>query len=121
MTERPHYKVHLSVFRNASMPLRDDDRTVAAKQETIPSSTQTLRIPSTYLQAVSMHEDLCHCITPEVDILYLFRSNVLPLCQLKDVLLPVHDLQCAILITHSHTEVMSKTKFYESGNVRNYS
>lgn len=44
-----------------------------------------------------MHKYLRHRITPHVDVLYLLRSNVLALCQLKDVLLSVHNLQGAIL------------------------
>lgn len=51
-----------------------------------------------------MHIDLCHRITPHKDIFYLFRSNVLALGQLEDVLLPVHDLQRAILWTHTLTQ-----------------
>lgn len=50
-----------------------------------------------YLQAIAMNIELCHRLTPNVDVLNLFRGDVLALCQLEDVLLPVNDLQCAIL------------------------
>lgn len=54
-----------------------------------------------YLQAVSMNKELCHRITPGVDVLYLLRCDVLPLSQFKDVLFPVHNLQGAVLETHN--------------------
>lgn len=44
-----------------------------------------------------MHKSLSHGFTPDVNVLDLLRSNVLSLCQLKDVLLTVHDLQRAVL------------------------
>lgn len=49
------------------------------------------------LQTVSMHKHLHHCITPRVDVLDLLRSDVLALGQLENVLLPVDDLQRAVL------------------------
>lgn len=44
-----------------------------------------------------MHIELCHRLTPNVDVLNLLRGDVFTLCQLEDVLLPVNDFQCAIL------------------------
>lgn len=44
-----------------------------------------------------MNIELCHRLTPNVDVLNLLRGDVLALRQLEDVLLPVNDLQCAIL------------------------
>lgn len=44
-----------------------------------------------YLQTVSVHVELCHGLTPDVDVLYLLRRDVLALRQLEDVLLPVND------------------------------
>lgn len=44
-----------------------------------------------------MHVELRHWLTPDVDVLNLLRRNVLALRQLKDVLLPVDDLQGAVL------------------------
>lgn len=44
-----------------------------------------------------MHIELCHRLTPNVDVLYLLRGDVLALRQLEDVLLPVNDFQCAVL------------------------
>ncbi len=44
-----------------------------------------------------MNIELCHRLTPNVDVLDLLGGNVLALRQLEDVLLPVNDLQCAIL------------------------
>lgn len=50
-----------------------------------------------YLQAVSVHIQLRHGLTPNVNVLYLLRGDVLALRQLEDVLLPVNDFQCAVL------------------------
>lgn len=44
-----------------------------------------------------MHIELCHRLTPNVDVLYLLRGDVLALRQLEDVLLPVNDFQRAVL------------------------
>lgn len=44
-----------------------------------------------------MHVELRHWLTPDVDVLDLLRRNVLALRQLKDVLLPIDDLQGAVL------------------------
>lgn len=44
-----------------------------------------------------MHIELCHRLTPNVDVLNLLRGDVFTLCQLEDVLLPVNDFQCAVL------------------------
>lgn len=55
--------------------------------------------PPTYLQAVSMHKHLGHCVAPHINVLDLLRGNVLALGQLEDVLLPVHDLQGAVLVS----------------------
>lgn len=44
-----------------------------------------------------MNIELCHRLTPDVDVLDLLRGDVLALRQLEDVLLPVNDLQCAVL------------------------
>lgn len=49
------------------------------------------------LQTVSVHVELRHWLTPDIDVLYLLRRDVLALRQLKDVLLPVDDLQGAVL------------------------
>lgn len=54
-------------------------------------------ISSSYLQTVSMHIQLCHRFAPNVNVLDLLRGDVLALRQLEDMLLPVDDLQCAIL------------------------
>lgn len=54
-----------------------------------------------HLQTVSMYKSLSHSFTPDVDVLDLLRGNVLSLCQLKDVLLTVHNFQCAILSDHN--------------------
>lgn len=50
-----------------------------------------------YLQAVSVHVELCHWLTPDVNVLDLLRGDVLALGQLEDVLLPVDDFQRAVL------------------------
>lgn len=50
-----------------------------------------------YLQAVSMHIELCYWLTPDVNVLNLLWGNVLALRQLENVLLPVNDFQRAIL------------------------
>lgn len=50
-----------------------------------------------YLQAVSMHIELCHWLTPDVNVLNLLWRNVLALRQLENVLLSVDDFQRAIL------------------------
>lgn len=50
-----------------------------------------------YLQAVSMHIELCYRLTPDVNVLNLLWGNVLALRQLENVLLPVDDFQRAIL------------------------
>lgn len=60
------------------------------------------------LQTVSMNEDLSHGVAVDVDVLDLLGSDVLALSQLKDVLLPVDDLQRAVL---RHTEDMLKEVF----------
>lgn len=57
--------------------------------------------PPPYLQAVSVHKHLSHGVAPHVDVLDLLGRNILALGQLEDVLLPVHDLQGAILTTQS--------------------
>lgn len=44
-----------------------------------------------------MNIELCYRFTPNVDVLDLLRGDVLALCQLEDVFLPVNDLQCTIL------------------------
>lgn len=44
-----------------------------------------------------MNIKLCHRFTPNVDVLDLLRGDVLALRQLEDMLLPVDDLQRAIL------------------------
>ena len=44
-----------------------------------------------------MNIELCHRFTPYVDVLNLLRGDVLALRQLEDMLLPVNDLQCAVL------------------------
>lgn len=51
-----------------------------------------------------MNEDLGHGSTAHVHVLDLLRCDVLPLSQLKDVLLPVNDLQNATLSTINHTK-----------------
>lgn len=57
----------------------------------------------TNLQTVAMDIDLSHSTAPHVDVLYLFRGDVLALCQLKDMLLPINDLQRPILPDkHAH-------------------
>lgn len=56
-----------------------------------------------HLQTVSMYKSLSHGLTPDVDVLDLLRGNVLSLCQLKDVLLTVHNLQSAVLSDHDET------------------
>lgn len=53
--------------------------------------------PPPYLQAVSVHKDLSHRVAPHVHVLDLLGGDVLALGQLEDVLLPVHDLQGAVL------------------------
>lgn len=50
-----------------------------------------------YLQAVSMHIELCHWLTPDVNVLNLLWGNVLALRQFENVLLPVDDFQRTIL------------------------
>lgn len=44
-----------------------------------------------------MHVELCHGLTPDVDVLYLLRRDVLALRQLEDVLLPIDDFERAVL------------------------
>lgn len=51
----------------------------------------------TYLQALSVDKHLSHRLAPQVDVLDLFGCDVLSLCQLKYVLLPVDDLQGPVL------------------------
>lgn len=53
--------------------------------------------PRAYLQTVAMHVELCHWYTSDVDVLDLLGGDVLTLRQLEDMLLPVDDLQRAIL------------------------
>lgn len=50
-----------------------------------------------YLQAVSVHVELCHWFAPNVNVLDLLRGYVLALGQLEDVLLPVDDFQRPVL------------------------
>lgn len=50
-----------------------------------------------YLQAVSMHVELCHWLAPDVNVLDLLGGYVLALGQLEDVLLPVDDFQRPVL------------------------
>lgn len=50
-----------------------------------------------YLQAFSVDKHLSDRFTSQVDVLDLLRCYVFSLCQFKDVLLPVNDLQGAIL------------------------
>lgn len=50
-----------------------------------------------YLQAVSMDIELCHWLTPNVNVLNLLWGNVLALRQLENMLLPIDDFQRAIL------------------------
>lgn len=50
-----------------------------------------------YLQAVTVDKDLGHRVAQSVHGLDLLGRDVLPLCQLENVLLPVCDLQSAIL------------------------
>lgn len=54
-------------------------------------------MPVYYLQTVSVHVELCHWLTPDVNVLNLLRGDVLALGQLEDVLLPVDDFQRAVL------------------------
>lgn len=51
-----------------------------------------------------MHEDLQNRNTASVDVLNLLGSDVLALGQLKDVLLPVHNAQSAILKDQMFTQ-----------------
>ena len=44
-----------------------------------------------------MNIELSHRFAPDVDVLDLLRGDVLALCQLEDVLLPVNDLQRSVL------------------------
>ena len=44
-----------------------------------------------------MNVELGERFAPDVDVLNLLGRDVLSLCQLKDVLLPVNDLQRAVL------------------------
>lgn len=64
--------------------------------------------PPPYLQAVSVHIHLRHGVAPHVDVLDLLGRNVLALGQLEDVLLPVHDLQGAVLTTQSAKSAQSE-------------
>lgn len=50
-----------------------------------------------YLQTVSVNVELSHGFAPDVDVLDLLGGDVLALRQLEDVLLPVNNLQRAIL------------------------
>lgn len=50
-----------------------------------------------YLQAVAVDEDLGHRVAQGVHGLDLLRRDVFPLRQLENVLLPVRDLQSAVL------------------------
>lgn len=50
-----------------------------------------------YLQTVSVDIELCHRFTPDVDALDPLRGDVFTLRQLEDVLLPINNLECAIL------------------------
>lgn len=50
-----------------------------------------------YLQAFAVDKYLGHGVAQSVHGLNLLRRNVFPLCQLEDVLLPVCDLQSAVL------------------------
>lgn len=52
---------------------------------------------STNLQTVSMNKDLSQGGAAAVNVLDLLRSDVLSLCQFKDVLFSVDDLQSAVL------------------------
>ena len=44
-----------------------------------------------------MDIDLRHSAAPHIDVLDLFRGDIFALRQLKDMLLPIDDLQCPIL------------------------
>lgn len=61
------------------------------------NNDQQVCLLASYLQAVSMHIELSHWLTPDVNVLNLLRGNVLALRQLENVFLPVDDFQCAIL------------------------
>lgn len=50
-----------------------------------------------YLQTISMNVELSNRFAPDVDVLDLLGGDVLALRQLEDVLLPVNNLQRAIL------------------------
>lgn len=50
-----------------------------------------------------MDVELGHRLTADVNVLYLLRGDVLSLGQLKDVLLPVNDLQCTVLRSGGQT------------------
>lgn len=64
-----------------------------------------------------MNEDLSHGVAVDVDVLDLLGSDVLALSQLKDVLLPVDDLQRAVL---RHTEDMLKEVFLHARKRLNF-
>lgn len=62
----------------------------------------------TDLQTVAVNVDLSHSTAPHVDILDLLWGDVLALCQLEDVLLPIDDLQRPIL-PNAHARVHTLT------------
>lgn len=68
---------------------------------------------STHLQAVAVHEHLGHRAASHIDVFDLLRGDVLSLRQLKDVLLPVDDLQDAAL---RHTRTLGSLGTYPTSS-----
>lgn len=79
------------------------------KPQVGPSVVLPTTSPPPYLQAVSMHKDLSHCIAPHINVLDPLGGDILALGQLEDVLLPVHDLQGAVLVPQTTKSGQIKT------------
>lgn len=62
-----------------------------------------------------MDVELRHGFTADVDVFYLLWGNIFTLSQFKDVLLPVDDLQCAVLMAKQWTEEWKEPSFIQLG------